>query len=38
MQRVDQNFGQLEGQTGAEVARQRELLNSLVKVSQGGAR
>jgi len=32
--RVDQNFGQLEGQTGAEVARQRELLNSLVKVSQ----
>jgi anti-sigma factor RsiW len=38
MQRVDQNFGQLEGQTGAEVARQRELLNSLVKVSQGGSR
>ena len=38
MQRVDQNFGQLEGQTGAEVARQRELLNSLVKVSQGGTR
>jgi hypothetical protein len=38
MQRVDQNFGQLEGQTGAEVARQRELLNSLVKVSQGGAK
>lgn len=35
MQRVDQNFGQLEGQTGAEVARQRELLNQLVKVSQG---
>jgi hypothetical protein len=38
MQRVDQNFGQLEGQTGTEVARQRELLNSLVKVSQGGVR
>lgn len=38
MQRVDQNFGQLEGQTGTEVARQRELLNSLVKVSQGGSR
>ena len=38
MRRVDQNFGQLEGQTGAEVARQRELLNSLVKVSQGGVR
>ena len=34
--RVEQNFGQLEGQTGAEVAQQRELLNSLVKVSQGG--
>jgi anti-sigma factor RsiW len=31
---VEQNFGQLEGQTGAEVAQQRELLNSLVKVSQ----
>ena len=31
---VEQNFGQLEGQTGAEVAEQRELLNSLVKVSQ----
>jgi hypothetical protein len=38
MQRVDQNFGQLEGQTGTEVARQRELLNSLVKVSQGGVK
>jgi hypothetical protein len=38
MQRVDQNFGQLEGQTGAEVARTRELVNSLVKVSQGGGR
>ena len=38
MQRVDQNFGQLEGQTGTEVARQRELLNSLVKVSQGGGK
>lgn len=36
--RVEQNFGQLEGQTGAEVAQQRELLNSLVKVSQGGGR
>ena len=33
---VEQNFGQLEGQTGAEVAQQRELLNSLVKVSQQG--
>jgi hypothetical protein len=38
MRRVDQNLGQLEGQTGEEVARQRELLNSLVKVSQGGTR
>lgn len=38
MQRVDQNFGQLEGQTGAELARSREMLNSLVKVSQGGVR
>jgi hypothetical protein len=34
MLNVEQNFGQLEGQTGAEVAQQRELLNSLVKVSQ----
>jgi hypothetical protein len=38
MLRVDENFGQLEGQTGVEVARQRELLNSLVKVSQGGSK
>lgn len=36
--RVEQNFGELEGQTGAEVAQQRELLNSLVKVSQGGSK
>jgi hypothetical protein len=34
MLNVQQNFGQLEGQTGAEVAQQRELINSLVKVSQ----
>ena len=32
--RVEQNFGQLEGQTGAAVAQQRELLNYLVRVSQ----
>jgi hypothetical protein len=32
--RVDQNLGQLEGQTGAAVAEQRELLNYLVRVSQ----
>ena len=38
MQRVDQNLGQVEAQTGAEVARQRELWNSLVKVSQGGSK
>jgi hypothetical protein len=38
MRRVDQNFGQLEGQTATEVARSRELVNSLVKVSQGGTR
>ena len=31
--RVEQNFGQLEGQTGAEVAQQRELLNYLVRTS-----
>jgi hypothetical protein len=31
--RVDQNLGQLEGQTGAAVAQQRELLNYLVRVS-----
>jgi hypothetical protein len=32
--RVDQNLGQLEGQTGAAVAQQRELMNYLVRVSQ----
>jgi hypothetical protein len=33
--RVEQNFGQLEGQTGAAMAQQRdELLNYLVRVSQ----
>jgi hypothetical protein len=32
--RVDQNLGQLEGQTGAAAAQQRELLNYLVRVSQ----
>lgn len=31
---VQQNFGQLEGQTGQEVAHQRELLNYLVRASQ----
>jgi anti-sigma factor RsiW len=38
MRRVDQNFGQLEVQTGQEVARSREMLNSLVTVSQGGGK
>jgi hypothetical protein len=33
--RVDQNFGQLEGQTGAEVARQRDLLNRVLVSGQG---
>ena len=32
--RVDQNLGQLEGQTGAAAAQQRELLNYLVRVSE----
>jgi hypothetical protein len=32
---VQQNFGQLEGQTGQEVAHQRELLNYLVRTSGG---
>jgi hypothetical protein len=35
---VQQNFGQLEGQTGAEVAQQRELLNYLVRTAGGGSR
>jgi hypothetical protein len=30
---VQQNFGQLEGQTGQEVAHQRELLNYLVRTA-----
>jgi polyhydroxyalkanoate synthesis regulator phasin len=38
MRRVNQDFGQLEDQTSQEVARSRELVNSLVKVSQGGVR
>ena len=33
---VQQTFGQLEGQTGAEVAHQRELLNYLVRTSGSG--
>jgi ABC-type sugar transport system ATPase subunit len=32
--RIEQNMGQIEGVTGAEAARQRELLNYLVRVSQ----
>lgn len=32
--RVQQGFGQLQGQTGAEVAQQRQLLNYLLTVSQ----
>ena len=32
--RIEQNLGQLEGLTGAEAARQREMLNYLVRVSQ----
>lgn len=32
--RIEQTFGQLEGFTGAEAARQRELLNYLMRVSQ----
>jgi hypothetical protein len=32
--RIERGFGQLEGITGAEAARQRELLNYLVRVSQ----
>ncbi len=31
--RIQQGFGRLEGLTGAEVARQREMLNYLVRVS-----
>ena len=32
--RIEQNFGQIEGQTGAAIAQQREWLNNLVRVSQ----
>ena len=31
---IQQGFGQLAGVTGAEVARQRELMNYLIRVSQ----
>jgi len=36
MRRVDENLDQLEGQTAAEIERNHVVLNSLVKVSQGG--
>ncbi len=29
--RIDQGFGQLEGRTGAEVARQRQMLDLIVR-------
>ncbi len=32
--RIEQNMGQMQGVTGAEVAQQRQLLNYLVRVSQ----
>jgi len=38
MRRVDENLGQVESQTAAEMARNHALVNSLVKVSQGGSR
>jgi hypothetical protein len=31
--RIEQGFGQFEGRTGAEVARQRQLLDYLVRTS-----
>lgn len=32
--RIDQGFGQFEGRTGAEMARQRQMLNYVMRVSQ----
>ena len=32
--RIEQNMGQIEGFTGQEAVRQRELLNYLMRVSQ----
>ena len=32
--RIEQNMGQIEGLTGAEALRQRQLLDYLVRVSQ----
>ena len=32
--RIEQNMGQIEGLTGQEAARQREMLNYLMRVSQ----
>ena len=32
--RIEQNFGQIEGQTGAAIAQQRDWLNNLVRASQ----
>lgn len=31
--RIEQGFGQIEGRTGAEIARQRQLVNYLMRVS-----
>jgi hypothetical protein len=33
---IQRTFGQMEGQTGAEVRDQREMLNYLIRVSQQG--
>ncbi len=33
--RVQQGLGRLEAYTGAEVAQQREMINRMVRVSQG---
>jgi hypothetical protein len=34
LKRIQDNFGQLGGWTGAEVARQRDVLNYLLRVNQ----
>jgi hypothetical protein len=34
--RIEQGFGQIEGETGAAIAQQREWLNQLVRVSSQG--
>jgi hypothetical protein len=34
--KIERTFGQMEGTTGVQVEQQRQMLNYLMRVSQGG--